>query len=857
MPAVRAPQQRAPLAALVAWLPRGRTLPEDIWAARHRGIVGLLWLHALGLPVLALALGDLPLHAAAHGVPLAAIAVAAHLLHGRVLRAVAASVGLLTASALLVHVAGGLTEAHFHFFVIISVVTLYEDWRTFLAAFAYVVLHHGGLGTLVPGAVFAHDTAAAAPWVWAGIHGGFVLAAGVANVVAWRANETAHERRTRHERLRADDAVRQLAALVEATDDAVIGTTPGGIVTTWNPGAERLYGWSARRMVGRSILDAVPPQLREQERARMAEVLADGRLDHYETRRVRADGDVVDVSHALSLVRDGAGEVSGLVGVSRDITQGKRLERERQHQADRLRTLALEDHLTGIGNYRRFHDALDRALAGREGAGPVLSVVLFDLDGFKGVNDRHGHAEGDRVLRLVADALRAGARGADVACRLGGDEFALLLPDTARSGALSVAARIRAAVRAARTDVDVSFGVAAWPEDAPGKDELLVRADAALYAVKAQRGGRDRSLSSVPPQPGEEGSPEADVESALRGLLELARSHLGMDVTVLGEFDDGDEVLRGLSGDAAAFGLALGDRVPLDGTYCRRVVDGRLPNVVADAAHDPRVRDLPLTADAGIGAYVGVPLRMPGGDLYGVLCCLGREAHHGLEDRDVRFLEVLAGIAGEQLERRRVERSAQRLGNQRTGVEALLSALEARDDYTGRHSETVVELAERVARRLGLPEPQVTEVGQVARLHDVGKIGVPDDVLRKRGPLDDDEWVVMRRHAEIGGEIVGTVPGLVHLAPAVRAEHERWDGSGYPDGLAGEDIPLASRITFACDAYDAMVSDRPYRRAMPPAAARAELEANAGSQFDPAVVRALLDELGAKAAEAPAERLAA
>ena len=174
------------------------------------------------------------------------------------------------------------------------------------------------------------------------------------------------------------------------------------------------------------------------------------------------------------------------------------------------------------------------------------------------------------------------------------------------------------------------------------------------------------------------------------------------------------------------------------------------------------------------------------------------------------------------------------------GIGALISALAARDHYTGQHSVRVVELASEVARRLGLADEAVVEVERVALLHDIGKVGVPDSVLNKEGPLDELEWELMRHHPVIGERIVASIPGIAPLAPAVRAEHEHYDGSGYPDGLRGDQIPIASRITLACDAYHAMVSDRPYRAAMSAAEAIAELEAGAGTQFDPEVVEVLL-----------------
>jgi diguanylate cyclase (GGDEF)-like protein len=170
--------------------------------------------------------------------------------------------------------------------------------------------------------------------------------------------------------------------------------------------------------------------------------------------------------------------------------------------------------------------------------------------------------------------------------------------------------------------------------------------------------------------------------------------------------------------------------------------------------------------------------------------------------------------------------------------DVLLRALAERNPDLGEHLSTVAELAVAVARRLGLTDVEVEQIRHAADLHDVGKVAIPDAILDKPGPLDDEEWTVMRRHTIIGERIVAAAPALRDVARLVRASHERYDGAGYPDGRAGEDIPLGARIVAVCDAFDAMVADRPYRRALSRDAALAELERCTGTQFDPAVVAA-------------------
>jgi diguanylate cyclase (GGDEF)-like protein len=183
-------------------------------------------------------------------------------------------------------------------------------------------------------------------------------------------------------------------------------------------------------------------------------------------------------------------------------------------------------------------------------------------------------------------------------------------------------------------------------------------------------------------------------------------------------------------------------------------------------------------------------------------------------------------------------------GGSPAAVQALVAAIEARDNYSFDHSELVVRLATGVAQLLGLPADTVERVGHCALLHDVGKLAIPPAILHKDGELDDAEWTVMAEHPVLGEKILRRSPELAPLAPIVRHEHEHWDGSGYPDGLAGTQIPIGSRIVLACDAYAAMTTERPYRRALSPEGAVDELRGASGSQFDPQVVEALLDLLG-------------
>ncbi len=172
--------------------------------------------------------------------------------------------------------------------------------------------------------------------------------------------------------------------------------------------------------------------------------------------------------------------------------------------------------------------------------------------------------------------------------------------------------------------------------------------------------------------------------------------------------------------------------------------------------------------------------------------------------------------------------------------ELLLAALYEREPGLHSHLQGVAELAAETGRRLGLDDTELDELRRAAQLHDIGKIAIPDQIIHKPAPLDEEEWVFVRQHSVVGERILAASPALRAIGPIVRSTHERWDGSGYPDSLVGEAIPLASRIIAACDAFAAMTAERAHRPALTQTEALEQLQANAGTQFDPSVVDALV-----------------
>ena len=499
----------------------------------------------------------------------------------------------------------------------------------------------------------------------------------------------------------------------------------------------------------------------------------------------------------------------------------------------RLETLASRDPLTGLLNHREFHETLEREIDRSRRRDGRFGLLMLDVDRFKELNDERGHVAGDAALREIAAAIVESCRTGDVAFRVGGDEFAVILADAHADDLHTVGARLRQAVAERGLGVGLSYGSASWPADASTKEALLLRADGRLYSAKPSGRGPRRDPVAGPPE-----RPDAR-ESICARVLGVAREALGLQMAALLEVRGGHFVVRAHDGDAQSFDVRVGATFAVHDSVAQRLTDLGIERELVDPADHELLRDMELVRVHGMRAFVAAPVRLSNGRLFGVVTALSRVPRGPLEPGEERLLELLTRTVARELERaEQAEEAAM------TGVHALLAALEARDDYTGQHSESVVELASLVARSLGLSAREQRSVEHVALLHDVGKVGIPDHVLQKRGPLNEDEWKLMRRHPVIGERIVAAIPPLAHLAHAIRAEHERWDGRGYPDGLSGEQIPVASRIVFACDAWHAMTSDRPYRRAMPRADARAELTEHAGAQFDPDVVDALLAVLG-------------
>jgi diguanylate cyclase (GGDEF)-like protein len=444
------------------------------------------------------------------------------------------------------------------------------------------------------------------------------------------------------------------------------------------------------------------------------------------------------------------------------------------------------------------------------------SIEALDADGgLLGVADRGSRCVPDEMPPDLAEALRAAANAVaagSAATQLEhASVWALALPfgidaQQPADDAVCIARRARRF-----QDDEVML-----------LSELVAKARTAAAEILSHETLREQAVSDPLTGLGNRRKLAADAHGWLADSAAMPRLLIALDLDGFKAYNDtfghlaGDALLARLGAKLSAEVAGRGDAYRLGGDeFCIVLVAD------ADRIEDAIATSVQALSESGEQFSIGAS--------YGAV----------LLPHETDSLEHALQLADERMYAHKRGRSS---GAAEQARDVLMRTMQAKHPALREHSSEVAQLAVAVARRLGMTAEEIDEVARAAELHDVGKVGIPDAILDKPGPLDADEWQFMRQHTILGERILSAAAALRPVALLVRSSHERWDGQGYPDGLSGIAIPRGARIIAVCDAYEAMTSDRPYRPALAREAACAELRATAGTQFDPEVVETFIQE---------------
>jgi PAS domain S-box-containing protein/putative nucleotidyltransferase with HDIG domain len=649
------------------------------------------------------------------------------------------------------------------------------------------------------------------------------------------------------QRYRSELALREmqarLAGIIESAMDAVITTDSRHNIVLFNRAAEQIFGYPAAEVLGQPLGRLVPQRFRPAHQGHVERFGQTGetiRNMHLlgEVYGLRASGEEFPAEAAISKLETASDTYFTVI--LRDITRRKQHERELAAIASlsaALRTAATRQEMLPV--------ILDEARSLLE-----ASVASFF---------RQDDGSGGMVIEL---SRGAGTNRAGNALRLGEDMAAHILA----TGQPYLSNELSQEPRRGRPDALPDFASAvAVPLQNQGlaigvlwlaRDRPFAEADAALLT----------SLGDIAASALRRAGLYEQTEQRLRRLSALR----AIDLAISASLDKRltlsvvlDQAVRELSVDAAAVllmnpvsrtldyaagrgfrGLGIeAARVALGEGYAGRAAREQRTIAIPDLSQAAPLARLASLAVEGFAAYYATPL-VSKGHVTGILEVFHR-APLRVGPEWLQFFEAVAGQTAIAIDNARLFESLQKsnanmaLAYDHT-LEGWSRALDLRDKETEGHSQRVTELAVRLARAMGVGEAALAHLRRGALLHDIGKMGIPDSILAKPGPLDEGEWVVMKRHPDYAFEILSPIDYLRPALDIPYCHHEKWDGAGYPRGLAGEAIPLAARIFAVVDVWDALRSERPYRPGWPAERAREYIEQGAGAHFDPQVVDAFL-----------------
>jgi len=332
-----------------------------------------------------------------------------------------------------------------------------------------------------------------------------------------------------------------------------------------------------------------------------------------------------------------------------------------------------------------------------------------------------------------------------------------------------------------------------------------------------------------------------DLQEILNLIMEIAKKTLDAEASSIFQIDEEKRELFFVVATGEKGKEAKTIRIPWGKGIAGWVAEHGKPLLVPDVSKDPRFfQDVDKKTGFKTKSILAVPL-IRKGKVIGVAEVINKKGGGEFTVEDTILFEAIAEQAAVAMENAKLYSQLENLFL--SSIRAIVNAIEEKDEYTRGHTGRVTEYSLLIGKRLGLSNDEIKTLELSALLHDVGKIGIPDSILRKPGRLTDEEYAVIKSHPLRGVKILEPIENIRHILPGIRHHHERYDGKGYPDGLKGKKIPFYARIIAVADAFDAMTSDRPYRKGLPIEIARKEIEENRGTQFDPECADAFLREL--------------
>lgn len=675
--------------------------------------------------------------------------------------------------------------------------------------------------------------------------------------------EISKQKTAEAEKERFGEAKEEFRAIAEYVTDAVIMIDNLGRVTYWNPAAERIFGYSRSEMTRKCVHGTLmPEEFREQFRKGFEVFRKTGEGQGVEkvveVTAKHKSGAKIPIEITVSPVKR-QGKYWAL-GIIRDITEQKKAQEKIHHQLKVLSSLYRAAKKLGED-----FTLIDRA----------RNVVRTAVESFGLSLAWLGRAEKDGTVSLLMHYPEEFSYPEEISVRWnessegqgpGGRAIRSGLPQTIEDistdpqfipwkNAALKQGRIASAAAFPLIARDHTFGILALYSDQVGffTEERVAEIQSFTYlAATAIENARlyEESLSRL-----QRITALRNIDMAITGSLDLRvvtkvalneiAKQLKVDAVAILRLCPYTQMLEYLDVNGFYTDGIKKNRIPMGSGISGRVVQDRKVIYIADLSRfeDQIFIQRNLLKDEGFVSYYGAPL-VSKGKVLGVLEVFHRKAHNGNSEW-MDFLETLAGQVAMAIENASLvdnilRKHTELITAYNQTIEGWGTALSLKEEETAEHSQRVTEMSVELAKVLGMEEEDIYHVRLGALLHDIGKIGVPDSILLKPGKLTDDEWEVMRKHPDYAFEMLAPIAYLRKASEIPYCHHEKWDGTGYPRGLKGKQIPLSARIFAVVDVWDALSSNRPYRKAWPNDKVIEHLQKQSGSHFDPEVVECFI-----------------